>query len=990
MTFHSQSRRAGVVCLASTLQRTITGALFPSGRKQRVDVPLLSEQDVDVLQTVTEPLRYFFLGMEWEEWGIEIVEGAPYIAEVLPEEQTLRLERRAIDHIPLASWECFGAFLRAILGSEYDHYVDDAEIAALVLYAQLSWFARESLSWQQTILTFLVEESCSSRELFQLLLKQLPIERSAALLRDLDIPEDKASWKDTRLEAKAATPEARWNMGAEYLLTAHDVTLPELPIFFDEKRFAQFKRAFSICSLLPWQALCSGLPGMLTQFFKDIPPTANSTDRRLGLFRIVAEHGLHVPGMELNAFAWPRISVLVLDPQRHPKIYQALQQFLELTLERELGVLWPISDDETMLARLAMQNQLSEQDDRFFRQATHVQAIWRDILHRSASQEWASELLFDHLERVVSYIEAEPDLLFAAVIWNRAMWEASPTPIAPALQNLRELLWVLSQAPLAVLRRLYPEHEGEVTNAHEKWPLLRSHLKRFLHLAPPILSRLCEQLDDEQGRPTTPEPQPHEYDVDADPDIPQQELHGRILPLLSRPDIKRYHHIDLEQTETLRILHLDRYLHQSSGLWKEHRFFSSFLLFFKTRANKETGGWSELALWIDKDLDLNKVVNKKGISSTIRGLLLEDGIWERTYRYQFLTVKQLMAKLNPGASEWEQLLELLGSEYRDLIERRLREVLDYQYYLVRGAHLPHRALIAPLDEEHLHAFWRLPVEEFESCKHTLSEQMATAILDEFYRVQLQDDRSWEHAHMAMTRTLKDVSSLLELSPGELVEAKENSTDLHKMCAGVLGNWLEQQDDMAGSGLLAPLKWINEKSALLQRLHQEHIEGAVQFVRFLLEQFEEPIRVVELLMEQPLEEDSDSLPFKPIPTSDESAERQKELIPFLRHQQGQLINPGFLRLLCCVPPELIRATLDVSPTLLPALQQAAYLLRDMQHDPEETTAFWELLEDIQTAQATVVEGHATEEQFTPPPTEEQIQPNPEPQQESPSSDCSQEG
>jgi hypothetical protein len=111
---------------------------------------------------------------------------------------------------------------------------------------------------------------------------------------------------------------------------------------------------------------------------------------------------------------------------------------------------------------------------------------------------------------------------------------------------------------------------------------------------------------------------------------------------------------------------------------------------------------------------------------------------------------------------------------------------------------------------------------------------------------------------------------------------------------------------------------------------------------------------------------------------------------LRHQQGQLINPGFLRLLCCVPPELIRATLDVSPTLLPALQQAAYLLRDMQHDPEETTAFWELLEDIQTAQATVVEGHATEEQFTPPPAEEQIQPNPEPQQESPSSDCSQEG
>lgn len=958
MNVDPKSRRAGLLRLPSSGHRTLTGGHFSeyhkAGRKQRVEIPLLLSEDVHTVQAATEPLRYFFPSQGWEDWGIEILEGHYFIAEVLPEEQTLLIERRALDHLPLLSWELFGAFIQGVLHTEFGHYLEDQEVILLSCMAQLSWFVRESEEWQHDILAFVSEQLPAEKSLLALLWRSLPVSRQEALqassalshfvCREVDLP----SSREDRLEALQQAVMA-------YL---KDVSLLDEAYEPEDrgKALAQFQRAFSICSLLPWEAMCSALPGMLVRFFHEIDSGANSTDRRLGLFRIVIEHGLCSAMLDLDPLAWPRMSVLALDPDRHPKIYQALLQYLELTYERKRGVLWSIQSDDNILAKLALQNQLTEQDDRFFRQATHVQAIWRDILHRNASQEWASQLLFNMLERVVSEIEAEPDLLFAAVIWNRAMWEAAPTPIAPPLQNLRELLWVLSQAPLAVLRRLYPTDEKEQAEAHKRWALIRTHLKRFLHLAPPILSRLCDQLEEEQGRPKTNEQRQHKFDTEADPDIPQQELHGRILPLLSRPDIKRYTHIDLDKTKTLRVLHLDRYLHQSSGLWREHRFFSSFLLFFKTEEDAQEGGWAELALWIDKDLDLGKVVNKSGLSSTIRGLLLEDGIWERTYRYQFLTVEQLMTKLNPNATEWSQLLHLLGNEYAGLLEQRLRELLDFQYYMVREKELGSHALtehVEHTDELPEGALWRLPIEEYEANKPALAAHIAARVLQSFYRTQLQDDRNWEHAHQALLQWVQGVSSLLQLSPGALTQPKIGASELHHLCADVIEGWADTSGDFYAHHAADPDAWLDDKISLIKRLHRQHWDGAQAFVRFLLEQFKESFRVVQLLMNQRPEGEKKPV-FKPIPTSAESAERQKQMVPFLRAANGQLLNPTFLQLFAQIPKPLLQSVLDARPLLFSSLQRVTELLREVDPDGDKTTQLSELLEEVRATKPEAAE------------------------------------
>lgn len=952
MKVHVEGRSTGVVRLLSSKYRTLTGGHFHAERKKRVEIPLLLEEDVHVVQAATEPLRFLFPSFEWEEWGIEILEGHTCIAEVLIEERTLLVERCAIDHFSLLSWELFASFLQAVCLLEFQAYITEEDAALLARVAQLFWFSQEGEEFQYDILSFLAESSNVSPqpELQKLLWGILPAERRYelfdAMQKTMPSTWEVEAWIEDNPYAKQDLWLCAKAYNSEIALCAEE---RELDASYVHEHLSAFKRAFSVCSLLSWEAICSILPGMLARFFFEVKPSANSTDRRLGLFRVVVEQCLRAPSLLVSPFSWPQMSLLALDPERHPKIYQTLLQFLELVSERDTSVFWPIASDETMLAQLALQNQLSEQDDRFFRQATHIQAIWRDILHRSASQEWASLLLFDTLERIVVEIESDPDLLFAAVIWNRAMWENAPTPIAPALQNLREGLWVLSQAPLAVLRRLYPEGEEQTAEAHKRWPLFRTHLKRFFHLAPPILSRLCEQLEEEQGKPNKNESGQHPFEIDADSDIPQQELHGRILPLLSRPDIERYQRIDIERTKTLRVLHLDRYLHQSSGLWKEHRFFSSFLLFFKTSHNEEEGGWSELALWIDKDLDLGKVVNRKVMSSTIRGLLLEDGIWERTYRYQFLTVEQLMEKLNPNVTEWKQLLQLLGSEYVGLIEKRLREVLDFQYYMMRSIVLDEHALTRQLYEPNMHPLWCLPVEEFEAIKEALVGRMAARILRAFYQLQLQDDRSWAHAHRIITQRVQDISELLTLAPGDFAILRDDASDLHRWCVEILDQWVEQPDSFASLPQDAET-WMKNKVALLQRLERHHRIGALEFVHFLLGQFIQPLRVVELLMEQPLEEEGEKVFFKPIPTSTESAERQKELVPFLRNDEGQLISPAFLELFCHIPQVLLHDAIQKEPSLLPALRNVARLLRSLDHNNNQTHLLWETIEELQTLQS----------------------------------------
>lgn len=51
---------------------------------------------------------------------------------------------------------------------------------------------------------------------------------------------------------------------------------------------------------------------------------------------------------------WPLLSLVVLDPDRHPKIHRALVQFQDLLAERDQMALWSIKPDEALLVQLTL------------------------------------------------------------------------------------------------------------------------------------------------------------------------------------------------------------------------------------------------------------------------------------------------------------------------------------------------------------------------------------------------------------------------------------------------------------------------------------------------------------------------------------------------------------------------------------------------------------------------------------------------------------
>lgn len=948
-------RRTGVVRCQPGTYRTLGSGHLSSERYQSIDVPQIVPADRHLLTTLCIPLRLLFSDLDWDEWGIEIVEGHDRLVEILEDESTCLIDQRALADRSLLGWELLHAFFSSSLYTQHARHLQPDEIDRLAFTAQIAWFAHERQSWQMQLLQSLQTYAQNASELIKILWHVLSPARASVLGQILDPnPSDDPLYQPSgSFLAQESDIPTFWKLAS---------TLPSLcpknpsvgssqeeiqvaPTASFAERWRRFQRSFAICSPLPWAAFSGPVLGILFRYFHEIDPSTNSTHRRLSLFRLVSEQQqeLDEPFWRLAGSDWLQISTLILDPQKHPRISCALLQFLETTQERMQHVLWPINNDEYLLAQLSSQNRLSEEDDRFFRQATHLQAIWRDILHRNTSQDWASSLLFDALERITCRLRAEPELIFLALISNRSMWEHSTPSQNGLLRNLRELLWILSQSPLTVLRRLFPRDLAEHEKAQQRWPMLRRYLRRFLHLAPPILSRLLDQLDEVTATPSPATHQERHFHVDADSDIQEQELHGRILPLLARPELRDQHQIRLEQVDTLRIVCLDKHLTQSSGLWKSTRFFRCFLLFFKTKQNIHEGHWFHLALWLDKEIDLLKLSQQKGdLPSSVNILLQEEGIWEPTYRYQFLTVDQLMYRLKTHNKQWANVLHLLGEEYEDLLLLRLREMLDYHFYLYRFQHP-----LQTVGEDTASSLWNLSLETFEVLKTAWTREIVQLILAEFYRMHLHDSCSWLAAEQNINLILQEILDLCTLAPEELLRPPVDASLVHRSVANILQTW---QDVHASTEPLPRQEmedaWKSDKCSLLQRLATSHSTQAMFWLKHFIRQFERDYKLVELILPSPLEESGVVPLFKPLGTLYAARpENPREMAPFLRDTSGYLMSPLFLQTLSQIPISLLRQALEQSPDLFPAIQRAAKLLQELDRDGEQHLQFWNTLEDL---------------------------------------------
>ncbi len=934
MNDRPESRRTGAVQCRAGVFRTLTGGNLSSERYQSLALPQLLPSDQQRVSQLFTPLRLLFPDLEWNDWGVEVVEGHDCVVEILHQESTVVIDRSVLSDWPLLAWETFRVFVEDNLASEYSRYLEGPECRLLALALQLSWFAHESEAWQLDVLTSLQKYAVNHHQLQDVLLALVSPDRAHNL---------GASSHHETPELSSDEPPF-WGLLQEHF-----------PLEFSQRsvdaestwpsRWDRFLRAFGVRSPMPWRGLCGTVPGSLFRYANEVDPKSNSTTRRLSLFRIVVEqqHTLDDPYWRVSAFDWALSSLLILNPQRHPKISCALHQFLETVEEESTAVLWPINADECRLGQLASHNRLSEEDDRFFRQATHLQAIWRDILHRNSSQDWAATLLFDALERTTRCLRAEPELIFVALICNRSMWEHSQASQSPLLRNLRELLWILSQAPLCVLRQLFPRDLKESEEAQQSWPMIRRYIKRFLHLAPPILSRSFEQLDEVRSTRAIPASTGQQFHLDTDPDIPHQELHGRIVPLLSRPELRDYHQLNMEDVAVLRIVSLDKHLSQGSGLWRDQRFFRSFLLLFKTEDNLFEGNWFHLALWIDKEIDLIKLSQKEELPSTVSGLMQEEGIWEQTYRYQFLTVDQLMHRLKTNTKQWANVLRLLGDEYEDLMVQRLREVLDYHFYLHYFQQNQEPAAATS------HPFWHLSMETFETQKHDIVREATQLILAEFYRMHLQDKCSWLTAEQNINHLMGEVIELFTISIQELTVPPEHASLLHRSLASVFQSWHEDSEDTEDFDLNdMEESWLMDKRSLLQRMERHHPEQAVHWVRCLLEQFNQSYRVMELLLPTPLADADEPTLFKPLGNLQHQNESIREMVPFLCDASGHLVSPLFLRALSHVPLPLLRKTMEVHPSLFPSLQHATKLLRELDRDSDQHAQLWNTLEDLRQA------------------------------------------
>ena len=944
MQHTSSTPITGFVRLHPGLLRTLYSSAFRVGRYERIGFPECLPEDERAIQAACEPLRQLFPFLDWEQWRVEVVNDHHVVACLHFEERTLQLDRRALATPLLLAWDTYFVFLQAHLLEVTEDELTSFQRRCCAFHAILHCFAEERRNKQEEFLNELhlfADNNADVQRLFQeLYLAPIPSMPLSCTPNRLSVRETEVL--DSSELARRAVTFLKAEEDDDETVEKCMEQWPEL--------LSSVQKHVALQSLFSWRVFCSPLYSILSEFVRKIEISDSSTTRRLTLFRLCVERALEWNPPRFQGLMWPLLSLAALDAGRHPRIHQALQQYIELQLDDLTMPLKCVPCNRGQLVRLAIQNNLSEQDDRFFRQATHVQSIWRDILHRSASQSWASRLLFDALEKSVYFAHRDPNLFFAAVMrYEDERFDRKGEASEPEIQNLHELLWVLSQSSASVVRRLFPRDEEEAEKAQERWPLVRTHLKHFLHLAPSALQRLLQQVEDETDERHRPEKEPFAHvELDADPEIPHQELHGRILPLLSRPGVlDEYAGLSLDEIFQMRVIELNRFLPKSCGNWQEERLSSCFLIQFKTIDNYWRGNWSETALWIEKELDLNKVKGRKDAPPTFDSLLHQDGIWQRTYRYQFSSLDHLLRRLKPNAEEWTALLDCLTHEYLPLFTLQLRLVLDYHYYLARWQRFGDKALFNHvLNDLDAPMFLQWSPEEFEQIKTSLADQIAEEGLASFRNALHSDHRSWSHATTALQECLDSLEQLFHLPPGALFE--EETPEVHEfqsLCCDVMRYGVEQIDEFDEG----ELPWDQDKLALLEQLQIVNPTGAQLFARFLLEQLTPDLHVVELLCHN-IDELAEVRTYHPIVQM--RGRRSNEMTSYLRSNDGQLLPPDFLPFVTRVPVELLREVIEEDPTFYQTLKRAAQWLRRLASDHEEVLAFWATLAELKPTSSPV--------------------------------------
>lgn len=212
MSNRSGQRSTGAVSRVPGSYRTLTGGCFHPQRNQCIELPRLLPEDLKVLQAATKPLQLLFPHLEWEEWGVELVEGHDRLVEILPQEKTIIIDRHGQGELALLSWDLFGAFFHMILTTEYDHWLPAEEAQQYAFVAQLRWFLQESPDWQYEIIASLALPGMDTLDLAGLLWSILPETRSSKLeilLRDQALPRPRWSALDPQ--------EACWHAAVDYL-----------------------------------------------------------------------------------------------------------------------------------------------------------------------------------------------------------------------------------------------------------------------------------------------------------------------------------------------------------------------------------------------------------------------------------------------------------------------------------------------------------------------------------------------------------------------------------------------------------------------------------------------------------------------------------------------------------------------------------------------------------------------------------------------------
>jgi hypothetical protein len=361
---------------------------------------------------------------------------------------------------------------------------------------------------------------------------------------------------------------------------------------------------------------------------------------------------------------------------------------------------------------------------------------------------------------------------------------------------------------------------------------------------------------------------------------------------------------------------------------------------------------------LDKEIDLSKFhAQQRDQLTTIENIIHEEGIWQQTYRYQFLSVDQLMSRLKPNINQWREILHLLGDEYKPLFIQRLREMLDYHYY---SQYLS----VTPPNSP---GIWLADIDIFENAKTILAEHIAEQVLYKFYNMLLLDKCSWTTAHQLINQLLHDISELCLISPKELIQPNADSLLVHHCFVEQLYDW---NDELlpASKNISDEEQQLEDKHKLFQLLYKSYTKQGVAYVRLFIEQFAKEYSVKEILISHNIEDSTNNSNNYWTPVAS-SLFQSGKLIAFLTNEFGKFVSPVILHAISQIPQALLKQTLEIYPELFYSLQKAAKLLKDIDKESEQNLLLWNTIEDMQRMRNTSAQ-KSSKDQIAPDDAEQQ--------------------